>query len=211
LAAFHTSHPSLLPREHGQRFYARATSAVRLIEWACPALAAAARRLLSRLQELPLPSEVGPTHYDMKPEHIFLDRHGIIHIIDVESARADDPAIDIGRLLARLDALEYLAGVPPVRIAEAQRGFEEGYFEGTAVAWRDRVCAARAYGWLKEAKHCIRHLLPGWEAKVALGLERALDSLERADRPARPSYTPRTRRYRIVQRRRSTPLPERQR
>jgi hypothetical protein len=186
VAAFHMSDASVLPRENGQRFYAKARRSVRLIEWACPALAATAKRLLSHLEDLPSPPAVRPTHYNMKPEHIFLDSDGVIHLIDTESARADDPAIDIGRLLARLDALEYHAGVPQDRIAEAKRAFEEGYFEAAASAWRDRIGAARAYGGLQEARHCIRHQLPGWEARVALELERALNSLEHADRRCVP-------------------------
>jgi hypothetical protein len=182
LAAFHMSDASALPRDNGRRFYAKARRAVRLIEWACPALAAPAKRIMSWLEDLPSPSTLRPAHYDMKPEHIFLDGNGVIHLIDMESARADDPAIDVGRLLARLDALEYLVGVPQDRIAAAKRGFAEGYFEAAVSAWRDRIGAARAHGGLQEARHCIRHLLPGWEFKVALELERALNSLERADR-----------------------------
>jgi hypothetical protein len=184
LAAFHLSDATSLPRVNGQCFSAKATKAVSLIEWACPAMVATTERILSRLEVLPSPPEPRPTHYDMKPEHIFLDSDGVIHLIDTESVRADDPAIDIGLLLARLDSLEHLAGVPRERIAAAKHGFEEGYFEGAASAWRHRVAAARCYGALLVAKQCIHHLVPGWEARVARELQRASNGLESTDRRA---------------------------
>jgi hypothetical protein len=184
LAAFHLSDASALSCGNGQRLSAKATGAVRSIEWACPAMAPAAKRILSRLEDLPSPSELRPTHYNMKPEHLFLDSDGVIHLIDTESARADDPAIDVGCLLAWLDALHHLAGVSQDRIAAAKRGFEEGYFEGPCAAWRERTEAARAYGGLLVARHSIHHLLPGWEARVAIELERASSSLEHSKQRA---------------------------
>ena len=182
LAAFHSSDASALPRGNGQRLSAKATGAVRSIEWACPAIAPAAKRILSRLEDLPSPSELWPTHYNMKPEHIFLGSDGVIHLIDTESARADDPAIDVGCLLAWLDALEHLAGVPQDDIATARYSLEAGYFEEVCAARQDRIEAARAYGGLLVARHSIHHLLPGWEAHMAVALERAWNYLERADR-----------------------------
>ena len=178
LAAFHMSDPSALPRDNRKRFFAKATESVRVIEWACPPMAAAANRILSRLEDLPPPSVLGPVHYDLKPEHIFLDRDGVIHFIDNDTARADDPAIDVGRLSAMLDTLEHLAGVARDRIVAAKRGLLEGYLEGDASAWRDRIGAARAYGALLVAKHWIQWRRPGWQSRVPLELERAWSSLE---------------------------------
>jgi hypothetical protein len=120
----------------------------------------------------------------MKPEHIFLDNDGVVHLIDADAVRADDPAIDVGRLSARLVAMEHLAGVPQERIAAAQSGFDVGYFEGATSAWRHRIGAARACGGLLVAKHCILHLLPDWESRVAVELERAWTGLKHAERGA---------------------------
>ena len=83
----------------------------RLLGWACPHLRLEVESIiegvLAGLEEVPL----GPTHRDLKADHIFLDGDRTI-FIDLDSLAKADPVLDPAYLLARLAAMPALFPIP---------------------------------------------------------------------------------------------------
>ena len=148
----------------------------RLLGWACPHLRVEVESIiegvLAGLEEVPL----GPTHRDLKPDHIFVDGERTI-FIDLDSFAKADPVLDPAYLLARLAAMPALFPIPPERARAAAREFAEEYFAHVPGAWQERLPFHYAGTLLEVAHGFFRRQVPDWPDKIATLLEEARASL----------------------------------
>lgn len=148
----------------------------RLLKWACPHLRTKVETIIdatvSGLEEVPL----GPTHRDLKPEHIILDGDRTT-FIDLDSFASADPVLDPALLLARLVALPDRSRVPRSRTRTAARAFAEEYFTHVPEAWRNRLPLHYAGAMLEVAYGFFRSQQQDWITKMAALVEEAEDSL----------------------------------
>jgi hypothetical protein len=148
----------------------------RLLGWACPHLRVEVESIiegvLAGLEEVPL----GPTHRDLKPDHIFVDGERTI-FIDLDSLAKADPVLDPAYLLARLATMPALFPVPPERTRAAAREFAEEYFAHVPEAWQERLPFHYAGALLKISFGLFGRQAPDWPDKIATLLEEARASL----------------------------------
>jgi Ser/Thr protein kinase RdoA (MazF antagonist) len=147
----------------------------RVLGWACPHLRVEVESViegvLGGLEEVPL----GPTHRDLKPDHIFLDGERTI-FIDFDAFAKADPVLDPAHLLARL-AMPALFPVPREETHTAVREFAEEYFAHVPRGWQERLPFHYAGILLKKAQGFFRRQAPDWPGKIATLLEEAKASL----------------------------------
>ena len=148
----------------------------RLLGWACPHLRVDVESIiegvLAGLQEVPL----GPTHRDLKPDHIFLDGERTI-FIDLDSLAKADPVLDPAYLLARLAAMPALYPIARQRARVAAWEFAEEYFSHVPRTWQERLPLHYAGALLEVAHGFFRRQAPDWPVRIAGLLEEARDSL----------------------------------
>jgi hypothetical protein len=148
----------------------------RVLGWACPHLREEVESIiegvLAGLEEVPL----GPTHRDLKPDHIFLDGERTI-FIDLDSLARADPVLDPAYLLARLAAMPALFPVPPERTRTAAREFAEEYFSHVPGVWQERLPFHYAGTLLEVAHGFFRRQAPDWPDSIAGLVEEARASL----------------------------------
>jgi hypothetical protein len=148
----------------------------RLLGWACPHLRLEVESIiegvLGGLEEVPL----GPTHRDLKPDHIFVDGERTI-FIDLDSLAKADPVLDPAYLLARLTAMPTLFPIAPERTRTAAREFAEEYFAHVPRGWQERLPFHYAGTLLEVAHGFFRRQAPDWPDKIATLLEEARASL----------------------------------
>jgi hypothetical protein len=148
----------------------------RLLVWACPHLRVEVESIiegvLAGLQEVPL----GPTHQDLKADHIFLDEDRTI-FIDLDSFAKADPVLDPAHLLARLAAMPALFPIPRQRARTAAREFAQEYFAHVPRTWQERLPFHYAGTLLEVAHGFFRRQAPDWQGKIATVLDEARASL----------------------------------
>src|SRR5215211_181853 len=148
----------------------------RLLGWACPHLRLEVESIiegvLGGLEEVPL----GPTHRDLKPDHIFVDGERTI-FIDLDSLAKADPVLDPAYLLARLTAMPTLFPIAPERTRTAAREFAEEYFAHVPRGWQERLPFHYAGALLKMSFGLFGRQAPDWPDKIATLLEEARASL----------------------------------
>jgi hypothetical protein len=148
----------------------------RLLGWACPHLRpeveSVIEGVLAGLEEVPM----GPTHRDLKPDHIFLDGGRTI-FIDLDSFAKADPVLDPAYLLARLGAMPALFPVPRHRARAAAGEFAEEYFARVPAAWHERLPFHYAGALLKISFGLFGRQAPDWPGRIADLLEEAEASL----------------------------------
>ncbi len=110
-----------------------------------------------------------PIHHDMKPEHMLV-RDGRCHMIDVEGITLGLPEIDIGNMIARIEALSWLAGIDPAVCSKAAEQFAESSLN----VGPDTLAAATALSNLKLATYAISHQIDSWAAIAHDLVSRAL-------------------------------------
>jgi hypothetical protein len=148
----------------------------RLLGWACPHLRDEVESIiegvLAGLEEVPL----GPTHRDLKPDHIFVDGERTI-FIDLDSLAKADPVLDPAHLLVRLAAMPALFPIPRERARTAAREFAEEYFAHVPSTWQERLPFHYAGTLLEVAHGFFRRQAPDWPDRIATLLEEARASL----------------------------------
>jgi phosphotransferase family enzyme len=148
----------------------------RLLGWACPHLRVEVESIiegiLAGLEEVPL----GPTHRDLKPDHIFVDGERTI-FIDLDSLAKADPVLDPAYLLARLAAMPALFPIPPERTRTAAREFAEEYFAHVPSTWQERLPYHYAGALLKISFGLFGRQAPDWPDSIATLLDEAKASL----------------------------------
>lgn len=147
-----------------------------LLQWACPRLRAEVDAIVSAvtlgLEEVPL----GPTHRDLKADHILLDGDRVI-FLDLDSFAGADPVLDPAHLLARLAAMPNRFPVPRSRVQTAATAFAEEYFAHVPRAWRQRLPLHYAGAALEAAASLFRNQEPGWSEKMVMLVDEAKGSL----------------------------------
>jgi hypothetical protein len=147
----------------------------RILGQACPHLRVEVESIiegvLAGLEEVPL----GPTHRDLKPDHILVDGERTI-FIDLDAFAKADPVLDPAHLLARL-AIRALFPVPREEMHTAAQEFAEEYFAHVPGGWHDRLPFQYAGILLKKAQSFFRRQVPDWPDKIATVLEEAKASL----------------------------------
>jgi hypothetical protein len=148
----------------------------RLLGWACPHLRLEVESIIegvvAGLEEVPL----GPTHRDLKPDHIFVDEERTI-FIDLDSLAKADPVLDPAYLLARFAAMPALFPIPRQRARAAAWEFAEEYFTQVPGAWQGRLPFHYAGALLKISFGLFGRQAPDWPDKIATLLEEARASL----------------------------------
>jgi hypothetical protein len=148
----------------------------RLLGWACPHLRLEVESIIegvfAGLQEVPL----GPTHRDLKPDHIFVDGERTI-FIDLDSLARADPVLDPAYLLARLAAMPAVFPIPREQPRAAAREFAEEYFAHVPSTWQERLPFHYAGSLLEVAHGFFRRQAPDWPDTIATLLEEARASL----------------------------------
>src|SRR5437667_7109255 len=147
-----------------------------MLQWACPHLAAEVDRIIAAvvvgLEEAP----PGPTHLDLKADHILLDGE-CLSLLDFDSLAQADPVLDPATLLAHLCSMPLRFPLPNDRARMAARTFAEEYFVHVPKAWRRRLPLHYAGAALKEAVGFFRRQDPQWCEKIAVMVGEARDSL----------------------------------
>lgn len=103
-----------------------------------------------------------PIHHDIKPEHVLV--HGQdCTFIDVEGLALGDPALDVGNMVARMEAMSWLNGVD----AATSKNCASQFATQSLPLEPERIAAAIALGKVKLATYAISHQIAGWEAIAA--------------------------------------------
>lgn len=149
----------------------------RLLGWACPHLAPEINGMVATIADGLKEVPPRPTHRDLKPDHVFLDRDRTV-FIDLDSFAGADPVLDPALLLARLAAMPDLLPVPESRTRMAARAFAEEYFVRVPRSWRETLHLHYAGALLEVAHGFFRRQERGWPGKIANLTREAADSLE---------------------------------
>jgi aminoglycoside phosphotransferase (APT) family kinase protein len=138
-----------------------------------PAAGAAVTTILDRARDLHdrLPQEP-PTfvHGDFKADHLWVTQAGLT-LIDFDTCRLADPALDVGKFLADLDW--WYATYDQPGLEDAQNQFLTGYAPGTPPA---RLLRARLYEALVLVKITVRRVRlfdHDWASRTELLIRRA--------------------------------------
>ena len=147
-----------------------------------PEVGSAIAAVLDRARELHerLPQEPATfTHRDLKTEHIWVTSDGLT-VMDFDSSRLADPALDVGYFLADLQFRH--AAWPQAGLEKARESFLAGYAPG---APKERLTRARLYEAVELVKCAVRRVQlfeHDWASRTAGLVERAqavINDLER--------------------------------
>lgn len=174
LARFHMARVPELPTancEQEQRKYERTS---RLLAWACPKAQPALQRIEAAAPAVWRGAVLGPTHGDMKPDHLFISSESqAVHLIDNDALAIGNPLLDIGSMLTRLDAMHWLDGADEQRARAINETFSDAYFGTVPASWSRHLGEVRALSTLLICQHAVQRLVPGWQARVLAELEKA--------------------------------------
>jgi len=139
-----------------------------------PALAPAARPLLSRLTELAqetIPDPAVSSHHDFRPAQVLLHGEGV-GFIDFDGACMAEPALDLGRFRAKLrdigiSALGLDGTHHPVDVVEENLRLVDGLCEGFLAEYQEHSAVSRDRVLLWETCDLLTSLLHAW-SKVRL-------------------------------------------
>jgi Phosphotransferase enzyme family len=147
-----------------------------LLQWVCPHLKAEVEATLDAvaagLEDVP----PGPTHRDLKPDHILLDGDRLA-LLDLDWCTGADPVLDPATLLATLVSMPFRLPMPHDRAQMAAQAFADEYFVRVPRAWRRRLPLHYAGAVLKEAVGFFRRQEPEWPGTIAALVEEARNSL----------------------------------
>jgi hypothetical protein len=147
-----------------------------LLQWVCPHLQAEVEAIIDAvaagLEDVP----PGPTHRDLKPDHILLDGDRLA-LLDLDWCTGADPALDPATLLATLVSMPFRFPMPHNRAQMAAQAFADEYFVHVPRAWRRRLPLHYAGAVLKEAVGFFRRQEPEWPGTIAALVGEARNSL----------------------------------
>ena len=147
-----------------------------LLQWVCPHLKAEVDVIVSTVTKYLDDVPPGPTHRDLKPDHLLLDGDRL-SLLDLDWFTGADPVLDPAALLATISSMPFCCSVPRDRVWMAARAFAEEYFNHVPKAWRRRLSLHYAGAVLKQAVGFFRRQEQGWPGTVAALVEAARQSL----------------------------------
>lgn len=154
---------------------ARAQVAAEYVGWACPMLAGEAQAIVCAAEAALARTVLGPTHLDLKPDHVFLDGERVT-FIDLNTFGTADPVLDIATLLARLAAMPARFGAAPAHVEVAARALADEYFAQVPADWRLRLDINHAIATMQVASEFFRHQHPDWRELVPAWIAQARDA-----------------------------------
>lgn len=163
LAAFHQR--TVMPPVAAEAVADRTKVAAAYVGWACPALADEVQAVVRAAKAALARTAPGPTHLDLKPDHVFLDGERVV-FIDLDTFGAADPVLDVATLLARLAAMPARFGAPPAHIEAAACTLADEYFARVPADWRARLGVNHAVAAVQVASEFFRHQHPDWRELV---------------------------------------------
>lgn len=176
LNALHTARPDDFPGTRSRRHVDQLERAATQIAWSNPEAGRLASGLVERIAQAPVTLRA-PTHGDLKPEHIFIGGASTT-LIDNESMSLGDPAFDLGRLIARIEAQQPCDLRHPNRNRIFIQTLLASYRSIAPRAAASNIREGLAAGRLRLALHWLQGLYDGWQDGVARQVSRASDALE---------------------------------
>ena len=176
LAAFNQGDVATTRRHSRQDEIADLQRAGRLLQWVCPHLKAEVDAVVSAVAKDLDDVPPGPTHRDLKPDHILLDDDRLA-LLDLDWYTGADPVLDPATLLATLASMPFRFPMAHDRAQVAAQALVEGYFARAPMAWRRRLPLHYAGAALKEAVGFFRRQEPGWPQTIAALVLEAKNSL----------------------------------
>ena len=150
--------------------------ASKLVEWACPEVAADARAITAAvsagLQIVP----PAPIHADLKADHIFLSGDRVT-FIDLDSVARGDPARDPSHLCSYILGRVGLDAIPPQETRDAAAAFTEEYFRHVPAWWRAQFPLHCAGALVEVASGIFRRQEPQWREKLVASIAVAREVL----------------------------------
>lgn len=139
-------------------------------QWACPEAKDGVRAIVASVTEELEPVTPGPTHGDLKPDHIFLAGNRAT-FIDIDSAALGDPVRDPARLFARIVCRLGLDSMTAAQATAAATEFREEYFRHTPGRWRDRFAAHVAGCCIEVAGEFFKQQVRDWHGRMLNAIE----------------------------------------
>lgn len=136
------------------------------------AVAATAEQTAARLDAL-APAPTGTIHADLHDKQLFPSA-GRLGVIDLDTVRAGDPAVDVANLVVHLELRALQGRLPAAAAARAARDFLRRYGEVD----RERLDLYRAATWLRLA--CVYAFRPAWQGLAPLLAARARPASDRS-------------------------------
>ncbi|MDX6645181.1 MAG: hypothetical protein QOK40_908 [Miltoncostaeaceae bacterium] len=140
--------------------------AAAVLAWGGPDLERATQRTIAGIERLLDDALTGPTHRDLKPDHLLIDR-GRPGIVDLDSCADADPAIDAATLLARLFGMPFERPGARAAARRAMWAFADEYLALVPRSWRPRIDAHYATALVELAASLVRRQVPGWPRAIA--------------------------------------------
>lgn len=172
-------HRSPLPggqRQGSAEMLEQAARALRFIALAVPGLQRKVHDVLDALSRQLVDVAPAPTHFDIKPEHVFVDGEHVT-FIDLDSLAEGDPMFDPAMLVARLRVLPALLPVPAVLVECAITRFLDCYQGAVPQAWSVRLPVQFACATLKVALYFVQHAAGDWQTMAIRLVDDAANAL----------------------------------
>ncbi len=139
---------------------------------ACPHQSEVLDTIISQFRNSVIDHVHRPAHLDLKPDHVFY-ADGQIALIDLDSAADADPALEVGRLLARLAFAEPLYNVNERCARRFAVQFLATYRAMVPGEWLRNLPAYYAWCCMQVAVHVFEHQKVGWSGWIELLLTHA--------------------------------------
>ena len=152
--------------------------ASKLVEWACPEVAADARAITTAVAAGLRPVPPSPIHADLKADHIFLAGDRVV-FIDLDSVARGDPARDASHLCSYILGRVGLDAIPPEETRAAAAAFAEEYFRHVPAWWREQFPLHCAGALVEVASGIFRRQEPQWREKLRAAIVAAREVLTR--------------------------------
>lgn len=165
-----------------------------LVAWACPPAAKTVRAITDTVVQGLYEVPPGPSHGDLKADHIFVSEDAVT-FIDLDEVALGDPVRDAAHVYAYLLAGIGLGSTPPFLTTTVAAAFLEEYFHHVPREWRRRFPLHCSAVLIEVASAIFRRQEPDWADKVAALVEATQHGLANwsgAERAARPRASRRT-------------------
>jgi hypothetical protein len=149
----------------------------RILLWVCPHLEDEVINVIDHLVRNLREVLTGPTHRDLKPDHILIDGDRVA-FLDLDWLSWSDSVQDPANLLAELKGMPFRFEIPYDRVDKIAEAFAEEYFRKVPLDWSRRLPLNYAAAALKVAVGYFRRQEQGWSKKIAGMVREAQNSLE---------------------------------